>query len=380
MSSPIRVGVVGAGQLARMMAETAAAVGVEIVLLATSHDDVAVALAHQTIIGQPTSLDALRELSRHCDVITFDHELVSLPALAELEAEGVAVRPSAATLAYSVDKAIQRQRFEAAGLPVPRFLVITDEHDDRIEDFLHSLPAPPVVKTATGGYDGRGVVIPDTLDECRSAIAERCASGTVVLEERVALQMEVAQMVVRSVAGDIALYPVVTTVQVDGMCTEVHYPTILGDERCAQASVLTAQIAELVDLVGVMAVEYFVTPEGLWINELAIRPHNSGHWTIEGCATSQFANHLLAVSGQTIGDTSPIVANAVMVNVVGGPTPGSIELATAVPGAFVHDYGKSWRPGRKLGHVTAVGDDFDAAEVTAWKSARAYGTESQETL
>ena len=163
-------------------------------------------------------------------------------------------------------------------------------------------------------------------------------------------------------------------------CTEVHYPTILGDERCAQASVLTAQIAELVDLVGVMAVEYFVTPEGLWINELAIRPHNSGHWTIEGCATSQFANHLLAVSGQTIGDTSPIVANAVMVNVVGGPTPGSIELATAVPGAFVHDYGKSWRPGRKLGHVTAVGDDFDAAEVTAWKSARAYGTQSQETL
>jgi 5-(carboxyamino)imidazole ribonucleotide synthase len=185
-------------------------------------------------------------------------------------------------------------------------------------------------------------------------------------------------MVARGVDGTVSVYPLVTTVQRDGMCSEVQFPTDLEPALVAEADALTLRIAELVDLVGVMAVEYFVTPTGLVINELALRPHNSGHWTIEGCATSQFANHLLAVSGHSLGDATPVVPCAVMVNVVGAEQPGSLARAIEVAQAHVHDYGKSWRPQRKLGHVTVVGNDLDHARSIAWASAHAYGTSTQE--
>ena len=146
-----------------------------------------------------------------------------------------------------------------------------------------------------------------------------------------------------------------------------------------EADRLGRKIANLVGAVGVLAVEFFVSDRGLVVNEIALRPHNTGHWTIEGARTSQFANHLLAVSGRALGSTEPLVAAAVMVNVVGADEPGSIDRASQVPGAHVHDYGKSWRSGRKLGHVTVVGDDAAAAHVRAWESARAYGTGTRET-
>jgi 5-(carboxyamino)imidazole ribonucleotide synthase len=163
------------------------------------------------------------------------------------------------------------------------------------------------------------------------------------------------------------------------MCVEVRMPAEVSAQLSDDAAALGRKIATLIGVVGILAIELFVTKAGLVVNEVALRPHNSGHWTIEGAVTSQFANHLRAVSGQPLGDTSSSHAFAVMVNLVGGQEPSSLQAAQSVPGAFVHDYAKSWRPGRKLGHVTALGDDAQSAHVTAWKSARAYGTKTQES-
>ena len=372
-----RVGVVGGGQLARMMGEAAHHEGVALTVLTTSPDDPAVATCDDVVVGGARDFVALERLARVVDVVTFDHELVDLEQIGRLEAQGVVVRPSATALRFAADKAHQRRAFRAAGLPVPRFLCVRDSTDPQLAAFLEALDGPPVVKAARGGYDGRGVGFPVSREQALVMIDE--IDDEVVVEERLDLLREVAQLVVRGVDGSLALYPLVTTVQSQGMCVEVRYPSAEPSAHLSQARELAGRIAELVNAVGVLAIEFFVTRDGLVINEIALRPHNSGHWTIEGAATSQFANHLRAVSGQSLGDASATGQHVVMVNVIGDQQRGSLSEAGAVSGASVHDYGKSWRPGRKLGHVTVVGDDPHWAHVTAWRSARAYGTGSRET-
>lgn len=365
--------------MARMMGDEAHAVHVELTVLAVSVEDCAVATVDRVVLGAGDNEAALRELSQTCDVITFDHELVDLELLARLEAQGVVLRPSPAALRFSVDKALQREEFAAAGFPLPFCTILRDAGDlAALEGWTSRFGDAPVLKAARGGYDGRGVLFPKDDVEAQFLARGLLDSGPVVVEERVTLHREVAQLVVRSVHGQIEMYPLVTTVQSGGMCAEVRFPAELPADVHSLASDLSRDIAEFIGLVGVMAVEFFVTPRGLLINELALRPHNSGHWTIEGCATSQFANHLRAVSGQDLGPTSPLCAAAVMVNVVGADSPGSLDAARMVAGVHVHDYGKSWRPSRKLGHVTAVGDDIEPLHVRAWQSARAYGTNTQE--
>jgi 5-(carboxyamino)imidazole ribonucleotide synthase len=295
-----------------------------------------------------------------------------------LEAQGMVLRPSPRSLRYSVDKAFQRRAFSEHGLPVPRFLVVESVDDDRLAPFLDDLADPPVVKASRGGYDGRGVVVTSSREDAVAAIEEMALRGDVVVEEKMVMRSEVAQLVARASDGSLRFYPVVTTVQREGMCAEVRFPSELDDATLAEAHQLTGAIAELVQGVGIMAVEYFVTEAGLVINEIALRPHNSGHWTIEGASTSQFAQHLRAVSGHTLGEVETLAPFAVMVNVVGADQPGSLDAARAVRDAFVHDYGKSWRPGRKLGHVTALGNEPTSPHVRAWESALAYGTVTQE--
>jgi 5-(carboxyamino)imidazole ribonucleotide synthase len=375
---PVRVGVVGAGQLARMMGEAAHAVGVVVTVLATSNDDAAVATCDVTIVGSATDERALDDLATLDDVLTFDHELVDLDQIYDLEARGVTVRPSASALRFAVDKAYQRTAFADADIAVPRFLVVESSNDPALEQFLDDV-GDVVVKAARGGYDGRGVLFPSSRAETLAMIDEVAPSSTVVLEERLTLIGEVAQIVVRATTGDVVTYPLVSTVQANAMCIEVRFPADVTSELAADAQRIARHIAELVDAVGVLAIEFFHTDRGLLVNEIALRPHNSGHWTIEGATTSQFTNHLRAVSGQSLGATTPTHGAAVMVNVVGADRPGSLDAARAVPRAFVHDYGKEWRPGRKLGHVTVVGDDVTLAHVTAWKSALAYGTTTRET-
>ena len=367
------MGVVGGGQLARMMGEVAHDVGVHLTVLATSPEDAAVATCDAFVVGESRDAAALARLADAVDVVTFDHELVELAQIVELERR-VAVRPSAAALAFAVDKAHQRRHLEAAGIAVPRYVIVGDDDDAAIAAFLAGLDGPPVVKAARGGYEGRGVVFP--FDAASTTEAIEAIAGTAVLEERLDLRGELSQVLVRSVTGEVALYPLVTTLQREGMCVETVYPA--PEQYANDAAALAMRIAELSGVVGILAVELFVTDAGLLVNEVALRPHNTGHWTIEGAATSQFANHLRAVSGQSLGSTAPLADAAVMVNVVGASEPGSIAAASAVAGAHVHDYGKSWRPKRKLGHVTVVGPDAGAAHVTAWESARAYGTGTRE--
>jgi 5-(carboxyamino)imidazole ribonucleotide synthase len=365
-----------------MMGDEAHRVGVELTVLATSPQESAVETADHVLIGAPDDEGALEQLRRRTDVITFDHELVDLDVLSRLEASGAVVRPSASALRFSVDKSLQRLDFAAAGFPVPDFTVVRDgSHLALVDHWTQTHAAPPVVKLARGGYDGRGVLFPADDAQASAMVRDLLRQGVVVVEERVTLLGEVAQLVVRAVDGDVASYPLVETVQSEGMCAEVRYPAGVDGAIAAQARELSEQIARHIGLIGVMAVEFFLTPRGLLVNELALRPHNSGHWTIEGAHTSQFANHLRAVSGQTLGSTAATCAAAVMVNVVGADTPGSLDAARHVEGVMVHDYGKSWRPGRKLGHVTVVardGDDLTSLHVRAWDSARAYGTTTRE--
>lgn len=369
---------VGGGQLAHMMGEAAGALDLDLTVLATSPSDSATATSDHVLIGAATDVEALHRLAEAVDVITFDHELVDLDVLDALAASGVILRPSPQSLRYSVDKAYQRRAFSEHGLPVPRFLVVESADDVRLAPFLDTLAAPPVVKSSRGGYDGRGVVVATSRDEALFAIQEMASHGEVVVEEQMALRSEVAQLIARATDGTLVFYPVVTTVQRGGMCAEVRFPSELDEHTLAQAQQLSNEIADLVQGVGIMAVEYFATDNGLFVNEIALRPHNSGHWTIEGASTSQFAQHLRAVSGVPLGNVDVLAPYAVMVNVVGADRPGSLKAAQSVGDAFVHDYGKSWRPGRKLGHVTALGDEPTSPRVRAWDSARAYGTVTQE--
>jgi len=375
-SAPYRVGVVGGGQLALMMGEEARAQGVRLCVLASSKDDPAISTCDDAIIGDPRDAEALDALARRVDVITFDHELVDINQLAQLEARGVTLRPNSHALRFAVDKAIQRQHFHDAGLAVPRFLCVRDARDARLGAFLDSLDGPPVIKVARGGYDGRGVMFPTDRAEALTMID--LVGDDVVVEERLELLGELAQLFVRSIHGATVLYPLVSTVQSRGMCVEVSYPAVNAQRWSDDAADLARRIGPLVGAVGTVAVELFVTEGGLYVNEIALRPHNTGHWTIEGAHTSQFANHLRAITGQPLGNALPTVPHAVMVNIVGASEPGSPAAARAVPGAHVHDYAKSWRPGRKLGHVTVTGDDAHTVHVRAWRSARAYGTSTEE--
>ena len=360
-----------------MMGESAHGAGVILTVLASSLDDAAVATSDHALIGAPTDATALEALADLVDVVTFDHELVDLEQVAALETSGATVRPNASALRYAVDKGYQRQQFSANAIAVPRFIVVESSNDPLVKPFL-DFAQSVVVKAARGGYDGRGVRFPSSSEEALLDIDELADTTSVVVEERLDLVAELAQVVVRGINGDVVAYPLVTTVQSEGMCVEVRYPSTVDSEVATESQRLSRKIATLTGAVGVVAVEFFLTTNGLVVNEIALRPHNSAHWTIEGSTTSQFANHLLAVSGRALGPADAVVRTAVMVNVVGGDEPGSIESARSVTGAHVHDYGKPWRPGRKLGHVTVVGDDESSVHVTAWESARAYGTRTRE--
>ncbi len=372
-SSLSRVGVVGGGQLARLLGESERP-GISVTVLARD-DEPAIATCDDVIIGDARDDAALRALAERVDVITFDHELVDLDQLTRLESEGVLLRPGPGALRAAVDKSYQRQLVAEAGLPVPRFVVARSARDARLAAFLDTVDAAPVVKAARGGYDGRGVVFATDRDDALSAVQRL---GDVVVEERQTLRGEVAQLLVRGADGQVVTYPLVTTVQRDGQCVEVRYPSDARHDD--EAATLAGRVAELIDAVGVLAVEFFVTDAGLLINEVALRPHNTGHWTIEGSRTSQFTNHLAAVTGRPLGPTTPTAAHVVMVNVIGGPRPAPVGWSRPErrAGLAVHDYAKAWRPGRKLGHVTAWGDDAASARVRAWREARGAGTAGWE--
>lgn len=360
MTARRTVGIVGAGQLARMMAQAAIPLDIRLVLLAADADDGAAKVVRDVIVGSPDDPAKVRELADQCDVLTFDHELVDPETLAALEADGHAVYPSAATMALAQNKRRQRAELAAMGLPVPGFRDV-DRADDVIA-FAAEYAWPVVVKASRGGYDGRGVWIVQDAESAQSVVREAHEAGLdLLVEEFLTLDLELAVLVSRRPNGELAVWEPVETVQRDGICNELYVPVVADDRLIAEAVRYARKIAEEIDAVGVLAIEFFVSEGRIYVNELAPRPHNSGHWTIEGSTTSQFEQHLRAVLDLPLGDTA-LRASAIATENLLGPEDGSdpvqrLPAALGVRGAHVHFYGKASRPGRKLGHVTVMGSE-----------------------
>ena len=380
---PPVVGMVGAGQLARMTCQAAISLGVGFRVLAATPADSAALVCAGAVTGDYTALPDLLAFARECDVLTFDHEHVPGEHLAALERAAAkagagrsrtAIRPGRAALRYTQDKLAMRERLRALGVPCPRHAPVTDLAgvSARAADWGW----PIVLKAVTGGYDGRGVWVCGTPEEAAGVLAHPVA---VFAEEHVAFDAELAALVARSPHGQAAAYPVVQTVQRGGVCLEVLAPAPgLAAGRAREAQRMALELAAELGVTGLLAVELFASPRGLLVNELAMRPHNSGHWTIEGARTSQFEQHLRAVLDLPLGDPRLAAPRVAMANVFGGASPDIFaryeHVMAADPGVKVHLYGKRVRPGRKIGHVTVLGGEMAGLRARARRAASYLGT------
>ena len=364
-----------------MMAQAAVSLGVPIRLLAEGPDVSAAQVVRDPVVGDYRDLGTLRTVAEGCSVVTFDHEHVPTEHLHTLTSEGHACRPGPEALVHAQDKAVMRARLDTLDVPSPRHAVVADP--DEAVAFAASVGGFPVVlKTTRGGYDGKGVWVVSSADECEDACAVAATTGVQILaEEKVDFRRELSALVARSPSGQVAAYPVVESVQRDGICWEVTAPAPGLDPALAvQAQRVAMKVAGELGVTGILAVEMFETTDGrVLVNELAMRPHNTGHWSMDGAVTGQFENHLRAVLDLPLGSPESRAPWTVMVNILGGEHGALSEnLYGGYPHVFardprlkVHLYGKDVKPGRKVGHVTAYGDDLDdvrerARHAAAW--------------
>ena len=366
--------VIGGGQLARMMAQPAIALGLPLRLLAEAEGVSAAQVIPDHLVGDYTDLPTLRKVTDGAAVVTFDHEHVPTAHLHALADGGVAVRPGPEALVHAQDKAVMRRRLAELDVPCPRNAVVTSTAD------VEAFGLPCVLKTTRGGYDGKGVWVVRAPEEAQVAFDTAAAAGVQVLaEELIDFRRELSALVARAPSGQAAAYPVVASTQLDGICHEVIAPAPdLSPALAGQAQEIALRVAGALDVTGILAVELFETTDGrILVNELAMRPHNTGHWSQDGAVTSQFENHLRAVMDLPLGSPAPRSRWTVMVNILGGPTDTG-HLYDGLPHAMardphlrVHFYGKDLRPGRKVGHVNAFGDDLEdclerARHAAAW--------------
>jgi 5-(carboxyamino)imidazole ribonucleotide synthase len=350
------VAVIGGGQLARMMQQPAIALGLRLSLLAEGPDVSAAQVIGDHHIGTHTDLDDLRRAVQDAPVVTFDHEHVPPEHLRALAQEGHVCRPGPDALIHAQDKLVMRRRLTQLGVPCPRWAEVSEPAD------VEAFGFPAIVKTARGGYDGKGVWKADSPADLDEPFR---ADGALLVEELVPFRRELSAQVARSATGEMVDYPVVESRQVDGVCFEVIAPAPNLDPMLeAKARQIARTLAEELDVVGMLAVELFETDDDrVLVNELAMRPHNTGHWSIDGAVTSQFENHLRAVTGLPLGSSTPRQPWTVMVNILGGAVEdlaAQREVALAAqPDVKVHLYGKAVKPGRKVGHVTAVGEELE---------------------
>jgi 5-(carboxyamino)imidazole ribonucleotide synthase len=354
-----------------MTAQAAVALGVPLRLLAEEPGVSAAQVVPDQVVGDYRDLDTLRRVAEGCSVVTFDHEHVPPQHLETLAREGHACRPGPEALVHAQDKGVMRERLDTIGVPAPRHAIVSTPGE--VTGFAERAGGYPVVlKTTRGGYDGKGVWVVGSSDEAAKAFEESrsvaTAGSRILAEELVDFARELSVLVVRSPSGQTAVYPVVESVQRDGVCWEVTAPAPgLAEELALEAQRVGQRIAAELDVTGVLAVEMFETRDGrVLVNELAMRPHNTGHWSMDGAVTGQFENHLRAVLDLPLGSTAARQPWTVMVNILGGDHGElSDDLYAAYPHTLardpalkVHLYGKQVRPGRKVGHVTAYGDDL----------------------
>jgi 5-(carboxyamino)imidazole ribonucleotide synthase len=363
--------IIGGGQLARMMAQYAVPLGLPLRLLAEAEGVSAAQVIPDHVVGDYRDLDTLREVTEGCAVVTFDHEHVPTEHLHALAEAGVACRPGPGALVHAQDKGVMRARLHHLGVPCPRNEIVAGA--DEVADFAKTVGGFPVVlKTTRGGYDGKGVWVVESEADCAPVFEVARRAGVEILaEEKVDFRRELSALVARSPSGQVAAYPVVESVQIDGICTEVIAPAPgLDPDLAVEAQQVAMTVASALDVTGILAVELFETTDGrVLVNELAMRPHNTGHWSMDGAVTGQFENHLRAVLDLPLGSPEARQPWAVMVNILGGDHGDlSKNLFGGYPHVFardprlkVHLYGKEVKPGRKVGHVTAYGDDLDDA-------------------
>lgn len=364
----LRVGVIGGGQLARMMIAPAVELGLDLRVLAED-EGMSAGLA-ATAVGDYRDLEVVRAFAADVDVVTFDHEHVPQDVLRALVADGVVVHPGPDALQFAQDKLVMRARLAELGVPQPDWAAVRTVAE--LQAFLDAHAGAGVVKTPRGGYDGKGVRVVRAAEEAQDWLDALPDDDALLVEELVPFVRELAQQVARRPSGEIVAYPVVETVQRDGVCAEVIAPAPAAADRLAEvAEEIGRTIAEGLGVTGMLAVELFETDdERILVNELAMRPHNSGHWSQDGAVTGQFEQHLRAVADLPLGSTAPRAAWSVMVNILGGPTDGSLDerfgaAMAAHPQAKIHTYGKAPRPGRKVGHVNVADDDLDDAVYVA---------------
>ncbi|MFM2352396.1 MAG: hypothetical protein RL096_877 [Actinomycetota bacterium] len=357
----LRVGVIGGGQLARMMTVPAINLGLDLHVLAEAEGSSA-ALA-TTMVGDYTKVELVREFAKTVDVITFDHEHVPLSVLETLEAEGVSVQPPSKALAFAQNKLRMRQRLGALGLPMPAWAEI--QTAEALEAFIAENGGVAILKTPIGGYDGKGVRVVRSAADASDWLANIADfGGSLLAEEKVDFVRELAQLSARRPSGELKTWPLVQTIQENGVCSVVLAPAPEVSAQTLQRTAdIAAAVAEGIGVTGVLAVEMFEARDGrILINELAMRPHNSGHFSIEGSVTSQFEQHLRAVLDLPLGSTAARAAHSVMVNLLGVDDSNNFVQAydkalAAHPEAKIHTYGKGARAGRKMGHITVVSND-----------------------
>ena len=365
-----RVGVIGGGQLARMMTAPAINLGLELRVLAeTENSSASIAT---TTVGDYTDLKTVLAFAEGVDVITFDHEHVPLEILEALESQGKSVQPPSKALVHAQNKLVMRKALEKIGAPNPIWRAISSK--EQLDEFILEFGPEVIVKTPIGGYDGKGVRVVKNSSEVLDWLEPKSLSalgGELLAEEKVMFQRELAQLSARNPSGEFRAWPVVETRQKNGVCSEVLAPAPnVSKELLEQAIKIAELISASLGVTGNLAVEMFETKDGrLLVNELAMRPHNSGHFIIEGSTTSQFEQHLRAVLDLPLGDTS-MEQIAVMVNLLGVSNDQDFvenyeQVMKAFPGAKIHAYGKSPRIGRKLGHITVVGKSLDSALAAA---------------
>lgn len=357
-----RVGVIGGGQLARMMTPPALALGFELKVFSESEGSSA-ALA-TTVVGDYTKVEQVRDFAKTVDVITFDHEHVPLSVLETLEAEGFSIQPSPKALKFAQNKLHMRKRLAELGLPMPNWAEIKTAEE--LDNFISDNGGVAILKTPIGGYDGKGVsVVRNSADAENWLRNIQDFGGSLLAEQKVNFTRELAQLVARRPSGELKAWPLVQTVQRDGVCAEVLSPAP-NSSNLEKAAQIAQTIASGLEVTGVLAVELFETESGeLFINELAMRPHNSGHFSIEGSITSQFEQHLRAVLNLPLGSTESTAPHSVMINLLGVNDTNDFvstysNAMVAHPTAKFHTYGKSARKGRKMGHVTVIGENADA--------------------
>lgn len=370
------IGVIGGGQLARMMVPPAIELGLEIKVLGETEGSSARPAVTQ--VGDYRDREAVLEFAKTVDVITFDHEHVPTDILNKLIAAGHAVHPGPGALRFAQDKLDMRRRLTELGAPVPEWTSAASVED--IDAFIREHGGEAVVKTPRGGYDGKGVRV---VREGAEAADWFTDFPELLVEEKVPFTRELAQLIARRPSGASAQWTLAETVQVRGVCAEVIAPAPgASAETIDRAAEIAHLIAEGLEVTGVLAVEMFETADGrLLVNELAMRPHNSGHWTQEGALTSQFEQHLRAVLDLPLGDPSMVAPHAVMVNILGGPQGEDItarfpEAMREQPAVKIHTYGKSARPGRKVGHVNAIGQELESTVVAARAAAAIFESEA----